>query len=508
MVAPDAELLAAYAHARDEGAFTELVRRHLDLVYAAALRQVGGDAHLAHDVTQAVFTDLSRKAATLSERGTLAGWLYTSTHFAASKIVRTERTRRKYEEESIAMQEPASDARTTEDWRQLHPVIDAAMLELEESDREAVLLRFFTGRSFAEIGAALRLNEDTARKRVSRALDLLHGALARRGIRSTSAALTLAIAHHASAAAPAGLVASVSGAALAGTAASSAAAVVLPLTLMNKLTMAAAGLVIALLGTSLIVQRLELVSGRAEVTARQTERTQLAAEVARLNTQASVASPASATPPAPVEVIAPSYMTTRWGGIPQILVSLDATYASLFRQLKLGTERTDVLKGLLAERQRIASFELRDFIANEEDAGRGTLTFDQRKQLETWAVQEIDQRIHSLLGEAGFAIFRRFENTREMRTSMAETAKQLQFTREPLRDEQIDGLVQAKLADHPSLDEALRSVWLDDGLMARAKDILSPFQYEALVQYWTGLAESKPRETGSTNSTSPPKRRV
>ena len=56
----DAELLQRYTSERAEEAFAELVRRHITLVYSAALRHLGGDAHLAHDVTQTVFTALAR----------------------------------------------------------------------------------------------------------------------------------------------------------------------------------------------------------------------------------------------------------------------------------------------------------------------------------------------------------------------------------------------------------------------------------------------------------------
>src|SRR6266516_1912148 len=72
----DSELLRRYAENGCETAFTELVKRHLDLVYSAALRQVGGDAHLAQDVAQTVFVDLARKASSISARSVLTGWLY------------------------------------------------------------------------------------------------------------------------------------------------------------------------------------------------------------------------------------------------------------------------------------------------------------------------------------------------------------------------------------------------------------------------------------------------
>jgi RNA polymerase sigma factor (sigma-70 family) len=207
----DLELLRNYAKTRSEEAFAELVRRHVNLVYSAALRQVGGDAHLAQDAAQTVFADLARKAASLCRRESLTGWLYTSAHFAAANIARGEHRRRDREEQF--MREPIQDTGTTADWEKLRPTLDSVMHELKESDREAVLLRYFENRPFAEVGARVSVNENTARMRVERALEKLRSLLAKRGI-TTGAALASVISANAVQTAPASLAGSLATAAL------------------------------------------------------------------------------------------------------------------------------------------------------------------------------------------------------------------------------------------------------------------------------------------------------
>lgn len=212
----DSQLLRRYVEERSEDAFAALVQKHVNLVYYAALRQTDGIAALAEDVTQAVFTDLARKAASLTDRSVLTGWLYTSTRFTAAKARRTERRRRAREQEAFAMQEILRMEDAPLDWDQLRPAIDDALHTLDAIDREAVLLRFFEGQAFTEIGRALQLTEDATRKRVERALDKMAGVLARHGVTSTSAALAAAMASQAGVAAPAGLATTVTSAALVG----------------------------------------------------------------------------------------------------------------------------------------------------------------------------------------------------------------------------------------------------------------------------------------------------
>lgn len=239
----DATLLRRYAESRSEPDFAELVRRHLNLVYSVALRQVNGDSHLARDITQLVFTDLAQKAGSLVRHPVLAGWLFTSARYAAAKVVRGERRRHAREQEAFRMQASLqSDPSGPPDWDRVRPVLDEALGELGERDRLAILLRFFEGRDYAGIGAQLSLTDNAARMRVDRAVDKLRGLLQRRGIVSTSGALAAALTAQAVTAAPAGLAATVTSAALATPA---AATTVLTFMSITKLQASLAAAVLA-----------------------------------------------------------------------------------------------------------------------------------------------------------------------------------------------------------------------------------------------------------------------
>jgi RNA polymerase sigma factor (sigma-70 family) len=171
----DAELLHRYVEDHDERAFAELVLRHLGLVYSAALRRTGGRTHLAEDIAQKVFSDLARKAAVLTHHPALTGWLYRSTRYAAIDAARAELRRQKLAQSLTAMPDQSSPPESPADWERLRPVLDEAMDQLKECDREIMLLRYFNGLTFGEVGARLNLTENTARMRAERALDKLRG---------------------------------------------------------------------------------------------------------------------------------------------------------------------------------------------------------------------------------------------------------------------------------------------------------------------------------------------
>ena len=221
----DGELLQRFVRDQSESAFAELVTRHINLVHAAALRQVNGDAHLAEDVTQSVFADLARKAAKLLGHTSLTGWLYTSTRFVAANTRRTEQRRSTREQQAHAMNNLIALPESQPDWLQLIPLLDEAMHRLDETERAAVLLRHFENRSYAEVGTKIGLTENAARMRVERALEKLHGILAKQGVALTAVALAGLLGANAIVAAPVHLAAKVVTGALVGVTAVGAASV-------------------------------------------------------------------------------------------------------------------------------------------------------------------------------------------------------------------------------------------------------------------------------------------
>ena len=218
----EAALLRRYAEHGSETAFTQLVQRHADLVYSAALRRTGGNAHLAADVAQHVFTSLARNARKLAGHPVLSAWLHSATRNAAINLMISEQ-RRRAREQAMSSLAPLSEAGAPINWERVRPVLDAAIDELPETDRAAVVLRFLEHRAFAEIGAALHVSENAARMRTDRALERLRIVLASRGITSTAAALGTLVAAQPLASAPAGLVATLAATALASAGGASAA---------------------------------------------------------------------------------------------------------------------------------------------------------------------------------------------------------------------------------------------------------------------------------------------
>jgi len=277
----DQQLLRDYAEHRSEPAFAELVRRHVDFVYSAAMRMVR-DRHLADDVTQGVFVALANNARQLIDYPALEGWLHGTARNLAANAVRTEVRRRNREQEAAIMNEilsPGDDV----NWEHIAPHLDEALDELSPPERDALLLRYFKNRDFREVGATLGISDDTAQKRVSRAVEKLRDFFSKRKIKIGAGSLGILIGVNAVQSAPAGLTATISAAVLGGTAVT--ASTIIATTKTIAMTTLQKTLVTAVLAATIgagAYEAKQAHDARAEVQTLQQQQAPLAGQVRQL----------------------------------------------------------------------------------------------------------------------------------------------------------------------------------------------------------------------------------
>lgn len=251
----DQELLLEYAGGGSEAAFSEVVRRHVDFVYSAALRVIG-NVHLAEEVSQKVFLALAQNARRLGDRAVLSGWLFCTAHNLSVNAVRSEERRRAREEKAAAMNELFAGEHEAI-WESIAPHLDDALSQLSEPDRDALLLRYFQRKSAREMAQALGISGEAAQKRVNRAIERLRALFAKRGIAVGANGLVVLISAKAVQAAPAGLCLSICAAAVSGVSVPTSMAIttakLIAMTTLQKALLASA--LVAIVGTGIYKAR-------------------------------------------------------------------------------------------------------------------------------------------------------------------------------------------------------------------------------------------------------------
>ena len=178
----DTELWQAWRERGDADAFTTLVERYLDMVYATA-RRILGNAHDAEDVAQDCFIALLKGRVAVQHP--LGPWLHCVARNCALDKIKGESRRR--DRERMFHEASALSGETAIDDILEH--VDAAIDALPADQRAAIIGRFLEGKTNQALGDALGVSESTIRHRIGKGVEGIRARLKERGVITTAAAL-------------------------------------------------------------------------------------------------------------------------------------------------------------------------------------------------------------------------------------------------------------------------------------------------------------------------------
>ena len=197
-LSPNTLLTEFLNSSHSEASFRRLVEQLSGLVYGSALRRTR-NAELAEEITQNVFTILSQKAERLVHHPSLNAWIHRTTRYEAEKLLRKE-SRHRSRIEKFA-QEPMNSSSPSPDPADLQ-LLEQALDQLNQADRELVLARFYQGKKFREIAEDSQRSEAACKMRLKRVLAQMSTWLNRRGHALNITALTALLSRDLTQAAP------------------------------------------------------------------------------------------------------------------------------------------------------------------------------------------------------------------------------------------------------------------------------------------------------------------
>ena len=165
---------------REPAALERFYGLYFDRVYGY-VRRLLREEHLAEDVTQDIFMHIHRSLPSYDPRRDLRPWVFT----IATNKVRDHWRSRRHQDASRELSAGDEDGVARADGpvesalgRELSVQVAAAIEDMPEILRTTLVLRYYEGLSFQDIGRMVNRNETAVRKRYSRALEELRKSLA------------------------------------------------------------------------------------------------------------------------------------------------------------------------------------------------------------------------------------------------------------------------------------------------------------------------------------------
>ncbi len=172
MCEPADQILVQRSVAGDRAAFAELIGRHYGLIYRVAFKWCGNQAD-AEDIAQTVCMKLGKAIRSFDARAAFSSWLYRVTLNAVRDHQRADKSRQTRIAAAAVLADdavdPAPDDPLEEIW--------AAVAQLPDKQRDAILLIYSEGKNHAEAASIMNCAESTVSWHVHEAKKRLKGAL-------------------------------------------------------------------------------------------------------------------------------------------------------------------------------------------------------------------------------------------------------------------------------------------------------------------------------------------
>lgn len=179
MPSADDHLLVKRVQAGNRDAFDELVKRYYGAVYNLAAHSIPGSEE-REDVIQEIFLKVYRSIKGFRFQASFSTWLYS---IARNMLIDNSRKKRplqvsiEKEEGGIKIKDILTDQRDDPETRLMENSADIslrkALMDLDESHKQILILREMEGLSYMELSKALGINIGTVKSRLSRARDEL-----------------------------------------------------------------------------------------------------------------------------------------------------------------------------------------------------------------------------------------------------------------------------------------------------------------------------------------------
>ncbi len=164
----DDRQLARRAQDGDQTAFASLIDRYSERLFNMLLQMCNGNSDMASELTQEAFVRAYERLSQFDGASSFYTWIY---RLARNRAIDIRKRKKPIASDPHEMHDPGhqDDPGSQMQQNEMQNIVQGALQELDDEQREIILLRDFDGHDYAHIASLLDIAEGTVKSRLSRA---------------------------------------------------------------------------------------------------------------------------------------------------------------------------------------------------------------------------------------------------------------------------------------------------------------------------------------------------